>query len=286
MKTWALAAEAVARHGGCAVVTIASTKGSAPRDAGASIVVMPDGYYGTIGGGALEWRAIATAQAMLPLGAARRQSTHALGPELGQCCGGQVELLTEVFEFSSLARLRKLALQEAGTPQQKLLLFGAGHVGRALVLALAPLPFDISWIDNRPHAFPSAAPANVTLIQSEEPPQHAASAPEGSLVLVMTHSHALDLGIVDAALRNAGIAYAGLIGSATKRSRFERRLLDGGVPAARVSELICPIGVGGIKSKEPSSIAAATAAQLLILRERLNAIAKLPPAAKGRVKYG
>jgi xanthine dehydrogenase accessory factor len=270
MKTWALAAEAVARHGRCAVVTVLSTKGSAPRDAGACMVVTAEGYHGTIGGGALEWRAIATAQAMLSGIAARRIGTHALGPELGQCCGGQVEVLTEVFDISALTKLREMEVQEATIHGRKLLLFGAGHVGRALVLALAPLPFDVMWIDNRPHAFPHAVPGNVTLIQSVDPSLEATNAPDASLIMVMTHSHALDLAIVDASLRNARVAHTGLIGSATKRARFEKRLLEGGVLPTRVAELICPIGLGGIRSKEPAAIAAATVAQLLILHERLH----------------
>lgn len=286
MKTWALVAEAVVRYGRCAVVTIVSTKGSAPRDAGASMVITAEGYHGTIGGGALEWRAIAAAQAMLPRGAARQTSTYALGPELGQCCGGQVELTTEIFETSALANLHDLAAQEATAKGHQLYLFGAGHVGRALVLALATLPFYVRWVDSRRSAFPAVVPGNATLIQSDDPPREAASAPSGSLILIMTHSHALDLAITEAALRNARVAHVGLIGSATKRARFEKRLLDGGVPADRVSAVICPIGVGGIRSKEPAAIAAATAAQLLILQEQQTAAAEAPLAAKGRIRHG
>ena len=111
-----------------------------------------------------------------------------------------------------------------------LYLFGAGHVGRALALALAPLPYAVRWIDGRDGAFPQAVPGNVTCIQSANPVQDLQSATDGSFVLIMTHSHALDLAVTEAALRDARFAYVGLIGSATKRARFEKRLREGGVP--------------------------------------------------------
>jgi xanthine dehydrogenase accessory factor len=271
MKMWPRVIEAVERLQRCALVRTISTKGSTPREIGAYVIVTTDGYHGTIGGGALEWQAIATAQSILMRGAGKRVTTHALGPELGQCCGGSVQLETQVFNKSSLPELRELVANEQELPKRRLYLFGAGHVGRALVLALAPLPFNIQWIDPRPGAFPAASPANVTLIQSADPAQELTAAPEGSIALIMTHSHALDLEIVAAALSNPSLAHVGLIGSATKRARFEKRLLEANVDAARVASLICPIGIGKIRSKEPSAIAASTAAQLLILHERLDA---------------
>ena len=153
--------------------------------------------------------------------------------------------------------------EQFGDSNRKLYLFGAGHVGRALVLALAPLPFDVIWIDPREGAFPSAVPSNVVTIQSENPAAEIADAPPGSFALVMTHSHGLDLEIIDAVLRSSRFAYAGLIGSATKRARFSRRLREAGVPDEKISAMICPIGIRSIKSKHPSAIAAATAVQLL-----------------------
>jgi xanthine dehydrogenase accessory factor len=265
---------------------VVRTEGSAPRDAGARLVVTPAGFHGTIGGGTLEWRAIAEAQGLLDRGAATKLSSHALGPDLGQCCGGRVQLATEIFNAASLPQLRDLAAREArgrftlrgriasldivesfGDDNRRLYLFGAGHVGKALVLALAPLPFDVRWIDARPGAFPGAVPRNVTLRDSAD----LAEAPEGSIVYVMTHSHALDLAITDQALRNPRIAHVGLIGSATKRARFVKRLREAHVAEARIDGLICPIGVSGIRSKEPAMIAAATAAQLILLDESLRA---------------
>jgi xanthine dehydrogenase accessory factor len=270
------------------MVSVTATQGSAPRDAGARLIVTPEGFHGTIGGGTLEWRAIAAAQALLGRGSATRISSHALGPELGQCCGGRVQLATEVFDKANLDMLREFAAREAegrftirgriasldvvecfGDDRRRLYLFGAGHVGRALVLALAPLPFDVHWIDARPGAFPRAVPQNVTILAPEEPVGVLANPPLGSLALVMTHSHALDLAVTDAALRNLRIAYVGLIGSATKRARFEKRLREAGVDAERIAGLICPIGLTEIRSKEPAMIAASTAAQLLVLDERL-----------------
>jgi xanthine dehydrogenase accessory factor len=336
MKVWALILTTVKEQGRCALVSVISTQGSAPRDAGAHMIVTPLGYHGSIGGGTLEWHAIAAAQAMLARGASAKISSHALGPDLGQCCGGQVRLLTEVFSGERLGELQSFAkAEEAGsflldsvlteekverhilpsvshqkvraTPDQvrgrlfpreggrgknlhfvesfgeerrRVYLFGAGHVGRALVLALAPLPFDITWVDPRPDAFPRAVPQNVTIAASAD----LTEAPAGSLVFIMSHSHALDLTVTGAALRNPSIAHVGLIGSATKRVRFEKRLREAGVAAGRVASLICPIGISGIRSKEPSAIAAATAAQIIMLDEALRlATAELKPhhAAQG-----
>jgi len=150
-------------------------------------------------------------------------------------------------------------------------LFGAGHVGRALALALAPLPFVVRWIDSRRDAFPARAPANVALLHITEPASALAAAPDGALIVVMTHSHALDLDIVAAALISGRFGYVGLIGSMTKRARFLRQMRDAGLTEAMLSRLVCPIGVAGIEGKDPAVIAASTAAQLLMESERLAA---------------
>ncbi len=283
MNIWALVLRNVETHGRCALVSVTATQGSAPRDAGAHMVVTPKGYHGTIGGGTLEWHAIAAAQSMLNKGAAAKLSSHALGPELGQCCGGRVSLLTETFDAASRETIGDFAAREAegpftinrsgqtlsfGRKQRRVYLFGAGHVGRALVLALAPLPFDVLWIDPRPDAYPRAVPQNVTLVTGD-PVAQLRDVPAGSLVFIMSHSHALDLALTDAALRNPGIAHVGLIGSATKRARFVTRLNQAGAAVERIASLICPIGVAGVRSKEPAAIAAATAAQILVLDDAL-----------------
>ncbi len=192
MKIWGQILAALQRDRRCALVSVVATLGSAPRDEGACMLVTADGYHGTIGGGALEWRAIATAQAMLAKGPGSRRTSHALGPELGQCCGGRVELLTECFDRSSIATIRERMSAEQESPR-RVYLFGAGHVGRALVLALAPFAFDIIWIDPRASAFPGASPRNVTAIAPADPLGLLSAAPPASLVFIMTHSHALDL---------------------------------------------------------------------------------------------
>ncbi len=150
-------------------------------------------------------------------------------------------------------------------------LFGAGHVGRALALALAPLPFAVRWIDSRREAFPAYAPANVALIHAPEPAAELANAPDGALIVVMTHSHAIDLEIVALGLRSERFGYVGLIGSATKRARFLSQMRAAGLTEAALAKLVCPIGLRGLEGKDPAVIAASTAAQLLMAGERLRA---------------
>lgn len=248
-----------------AVLRVTRVLGSAPREEGAMMVVTRDGMIGSIGGGTLEWKALADAQRLLGKGPARHSACFALGPDLGQCCGGQVEVVTEIYDTSNI----HLLTTEDVAQGRRLYLFGAGHVGRALVLTLAQTDFDMIWCDPRPQAFPSHVPANVTLRGDLDGPGILADAPAGSLVLVMSHSHALDLAIVDASLRNTKVFSTGLIGSATKRARFENRLAAAGVPGTRIAALVCPIGIGGIRSKRPEAIAISAAAQLLVLDESL-----------------
>jgi xanthine dehydrogenase accessory factor len=296
MKTWPHIVKALEAHGTCAMVTVVKVEGSAPREAGARMIVTPLGYHGSIGGGTLEWHAMAKATALLGQAVQQKMSSHSLGPDLGQCCGGRVKLVTEVFDRSCLADARIFAAQEEqgpftvkgrifepdfaepfGQEFRKLYLFGAGHVGRALVMALAPLPFNVIWVDLREAAFPSAVPANVVSFRNDDPASVLSEVPAGSFALVMTHSHALDFEVVDAALRNSRFAYVGVIGSATKRARFASRLRDGGIAEARIAELVCPIGISSIKSKHPAAIAAAVAAQL-ISRDELLRSSELPLA--------
>ena len=306
MRVWSTVAEMIAAHGACALVTVAAVRGSAPREAGARMVIGPDGgFRGTVGGGELEWIAIGTARDALAKDApAATVSRFALGPDLGQCCGGSVRILSEVLGRDRLDEVRSLAAREAAgpfrtrgrlgpraveraiddtlapdgpaveiegdlvverfrDPRHPVWLFGAGHVGRALMLALAPLPFDLTWIDEREGIFPAALPANVRPVQSAGAPAEIARAPSNACIVVMTHNHPLDLAIVHAALAAARFDYVGLIGSASKRARFTRRLREGGIPEARVAQLVCPIGMPSIRSKHPAAIATGIAAQLL-----------------------
>ena len=248
-----------------AIVRLERVRGSAPREEGTLMLVTAEGIFGTIGGGTMEWKAIAEAQRLLLSGGKRSSARYLLGPDLGQCCGGQVEVVTTVADVTALNAFAAEEQDETRT----LFLFGAGHVGRALVLILAQSPFHVVWCDARPGAFPAAVPANVSLRSDVDVPGVLTGAPEGSMALVMTHSHALDLAIVDACLRNTAIAATGLIGSATKRTRFEKRLAEAGVLPERIAALICPIGLGGIRSKRPDAIAISTAAQLVALDESL-----------------
>lgn len=313
MLVWSDVLAMLDRCDRAAMATIAAVRGSSPREAGARMVVGPDGTFtGTIGGGALEWQALARARAMLDAedaGGAQVRS-FALGPELGQCCGGHVDIVFETFGAAARPAVAELAARESGgrfatrgrigdggvmrtvlddvprdgdgtsfeggvltetfgDARRRLYLFGAGHVGRALVLAMAPLPFSVVWIDGRADAFPSHVPRNVTPRPLADPAAAVADAGEGSFALVMTHSHQLDLAAVEALLGDARFAFVGLIGSRTKRSRFEKRLAEAGVAADRIAAMVCPIGQPGIRSKAPAVIAAATAADLLERDEAL-----------------
>jgi xanthine dehydrogenase accessory factor len=244
-------------------VTVERAQGSTPREAGASMFVLASGdFHGTIGGGALEWEALHLARTLFEPGQpAFLRRDFPLGPELAQCCGGRMTLRFERFEPADIS----LAGEEVDE-RTPLALFGAGHVGRALVLALAPLPFRIRWIDARADAFPSLAPANVEMRAPIDPVAEVDGLDDGAFVLVMTHSHPLDLAIVSRALPRP-FPFVGLIGSATKRARFESRMKDAGLAEAARARLVCPVGVEGIDGKEPAVIAASMAAALLRARQ-------------------
>jgi xanthine dehydrogenase accessory factor len=346
-KTWLdEALERTERGESCVLVTVAQTRGSTPREAGAKMLVWNDGIAGTVGGGHLEFRAIATARALLshtdaPLA---QIGQFSLGPQLAQCCGGGAALLFETLSDRTTSWLRIWAdMESAGTECvvitnigsdlgaktfieshsplwshmppavaertknmaavgdrcalvelhdrsggyvvetvrssfDHLFLFGAGHVGKAVVRALQGLPFRITWIDGREGAFPDDLPAYVLAVQSAAPVNEVDKAPAGTLFLVMTHSHPLDLEICARVLQRNDVAYLGLIGSETKRARFAGRLRAIGIPPQALARLTCPIGIPGIAGKEPAVIAASVAAQLLIIAERRHEAALTPSA--------
>jgi len=257
MNSWISALGALAETGTPAVlVTVLEIKGSTPREAGAKMVVTAESSQGTIGGGHLEFKAVELARELLaaqvaePAGAATPVLRRfALGPSLGQCCGGEAALLFE----------------PVLPPRFQVALFGAGHVGKALAKLLADLPCRVTWIDSRAEAFPAEIPANAAVELTDLPEQEVADLPHESYVLVMTHSHALDLRIVERALRRADLRYVGLIGSRTKRARFLRRLALRGLAPEEIARLTCPIGIAGVAGKRPAEIAIAVAAQLLQL---------------------
>jgi xanthine dehydrogenase accessory factor len=312
------------RVGGPAVlVTVVETKGSAPREPGARMLIEAGAQHGTIGGGELEWRAQQTAHRALRDGRTRPELVaFALGPELGQCCGGFVRLLFEpladageiaelaarldgfegpavfarrlgdgarglVWQGGSVgaldaAQLRPwlehpgpriarieadddtVVVERVPPPRPQVWVFGAGHVGRALVDVLARLPRQrVVWVDEREDIFPEELPAAVTKLWVRHPERVVPRALAGSAVVVMTHSHARDLAVVDAALGRGDLGFVGLIGSATKRARFEKRLAAAGHPADDIARLVCPIGLDQIHGKEPEVIAVSVTAQLL-----------------------
>ena len=319
MLTWPHVLDRLKAGEACVMVTVFEAAGSAPRDAGARMVVGPDGgFNGTIGGGALEWEALLHARALLAEPKAGFEFRRfALGPDLGQCCGGAVMVGFETFDIGARQRVEAFAEREGagasfatkgyfhqdghveraiaeadteasqrvgarfspegeilecfGEIRRDLLLFGAGHVGRSLVLALAPLPFRIKWIDSRRDAFPSHMPANVTAHHVEEPAEALERAEKGAFVVVMTHDHRLDEEITAAALAASRFDYVGLIGSATKKARFLKRFRQQGLSGEAIDALVCPIGIDGIGSKAPAAIAASVAAQLLLVHEAVDA---------------
>ncbi len=264
MAAWLDALGAAERDNQPAVlVTVLAAKGSTPREAGAKMVVSADGLAGTIGGGNLEFQCEAAARGLLTAGAEGPSTRDfPLGPALGQCCDGHVRVLFEVLR----------------PPRLHIGLFGAGHVGKALVRLLADLPCRVSWIDARPEALPANLPGNVMPVRIAQPAQAVAALPAGSFVLVMTHDHALDFEIVVAALGRPDLPAVGLIGSATKRARFVGRLARLGVDPVR---LICPIGVPGIEGKEPAVVAVSVAAQVLGFQSSQRSTAPMPVLDRG-----
>ncbi len=265
---------AVEREERAVVVMVAEANGSAPREAGAAMLVTASGAAGSIGGGTVEHRALAHARTMLSVEApAPVILDFPLGPALDQCCGGHMRVAFAAFGAADLARLRAArgqldlwpggpALVEAAPPRP-VLIYGGGHVGAALARALAPLPFKVRWIDARLGAFPAEIPEGVETVETPLPEAEARAAPADALHVVLTHSHALDLEIVAAVLERGEFGFLGLIGSATKKALFLRRLRARGVPEGRLARLTCPIGVPGVRDKRPGVIAATVAVQLL-----------------------
>jgi xanthine dehydrogenase accessory factor len=316
------------------LVTVAIVEGSGPRAPGARMLVTRSGQHDTIGGGHLELCAVDLARSMLddPSAGTARIERYALGPTLGQCCGGVVHLAFEVVDTalgdvlaalrrrvradswrasaidgppaallcdaagnviagngdhagiaSALGRIinagaattsvvrdatgRRWLLDACPAPRDHLLLFGAGHVGAAIVRTLGELPCTVTWIDEREDMFPATVPANVTVEATDTPEALVARAPAGASYLVLTHSHALDQRLSEAILARDHVGWFGLIGSSTKRVQFERRLAARGIAQERIAAMVCPIGLPGITSKIPAAIAASVCAQLLMVWE-------------------
>ncbi|HTR08447.1 MAG TPA: xanthine dehydrogenase accessory protein XdhC [Paraburkholderia sp.] len=344
MQAWLSDLQQLLAHGDAAVlVTVARVEGSAPREAGTKMIVTREAARHTIGGGHLEWKAIEIARQVLRDGMraphARRLERLALGPSLGQCCGGAVVLAFERLDVADLGWLSTLARRLAagastvrsvsfrssrnGSPQGDaaaadpvmlsepepgveapdcllwdtggpnvttgtadttgtmlltetiapndfpVVLFGAGHVGAALVRVLGTLPCRVLWVDERDAAFPTpeafallGAP-NVAIDANDAPDEAIDTAPPGTSFIVMTHDHSRDLDLAERILRRGDFLFFGMIGSHTKRKQFEHRLAARGIDPLQIARMHCPLGVEGIVDKSPEVIAISAAAQLL-----------------------
>ena len=284
---------AVAQHGGVVRVVVVETKGSTPRDVGAAMLIWKDGQSGTIGGGRLEFEATATARDNLERKTAWSAKTYALGPALSQCCGGAVKLLYQWFDADHLpdrfpyarpvmwsatmpiAVTRALEgditvplhvadwfIEPLVEPQRQIWIYGAGHVGRALVDVMAPLPdFAVTWVDTAPKRFPEHVPQGVTVLPAAKPEAAMRIAPANAEHLILTYSHEIDLELCHCALRQP-FASVGLIGSATKWTRFQKRLAELGHSANAIAQITSPIGDPSL-GKHPHAIAVGLAAALL-----------------------
>jgi xanthine dehydrogenase accessory factor len=274
MNNWISAlAELQDRGEPCVLVTIIEEQGSTPRNAGSKMVVTAAQLFDTIGGGHLEYKAMHIARELLASG---QQSTRlerfSLGASLGQCCGGATVLLFEPM----------------GRVQAQIAVFGAGHVGRALVPLLASLPCQVRWIDSRAHEFPAQLPAGVRQIIAEDPLDEVDALPAGSYCIVMTHNHQLDLELTAAILKRNDFTWFGLIGSKTKRVKFEHRLRDRGFAPAVVQRMRCPMGLAEVKGKLPIEIAVSIAAEIIATYNanfgaatgRNESVAQLLPASR------
>jgi xanthine dehydrogenase accessory factor len=264
MSDWQQAVAALCRQQTPAVlVSVDSIVGSTPREPGARMIVTEQHFFGTIGGGNLEYQACRIARNQLQQDIEDGLQRFPLGAGLGQCCGGLVNLMFE--------RLRPDS-DWAGIAQQdeelELYLFGAGHVGSALVRSLYDLPIRINWIDTRDGMLPQQPPAGVNAICTDTPEAEIDAAAAGSYFLVMTHDHSLDQRLCEQILKRDDFAYFGLIGSLSKRRNFETRMRRRGIDAKKFERMTCPIGIGGITSKQPAQIAISVAAEILQVYDR------------------
>ncbi|MEH6576784.1 MAG: xanthine dehydrogenase accessory protein XdhC [Amphritea sp.] len=250
MKTqWIKALSKLEADGTPAImITVVDERGSTPRNAGAKMLVSDDQQFDTIGGGHLEYKAIKIARQLLEEGQTQpRLERFSLGASLGQCCGGATTLLFEPM----------------GTATVQIAVFGAGHVGRALVPILASLPCRIRWIDAREDEFPETIPEGVVKVVNEFPVDEIANQPAGSYFIVMTHNHQLDQELSEQILQRDNHAYFGLIGSQTKRAKFEHRLKAKGFTEEQLSRMTCPMGIPEVKGKLPAEIAVSVAGEVI-----------------------
>ena len=295
--------DTLGRHGPFVRVVVAGHEGSSPREAGAEMLVWAEGQSGTIGGGTLEFEAVARARVLLAKGGGPVVERIPLGPALGQCCGGAVVLVSHLVDAAALAGLGRQAIAATGAgemplsvrrvlidargqgviqaarlidgwlvepvavPKRQIWVWGAGHVGRALVAVLAPLPgVEITWVDTAADRFPADVPAGVTVVPAARPEMLADHAPQSAEHLIVTYSHALDLELCHRLLLQ-GFGWLGLIGSDTKWARFRARLRALGHEKPAIDRITCPIGDISL-GKHPQAIAIGVATQLLTIKRK------------------
>lgn len=290
------------------MVTVLRVQGSVPREPGSRMLITNTRQWGTIGGGNLEHTATQTARLRLADNTvAPHREVKALGPSLGQCCGGRVELLFETIDahnaphtLSPLPALLKRSIGQVHSTRFEVVtdsqqhyrrfdiqknqadevllesiarqspvvwIFGAGHVGAAVIAQLALLQCEIVWLDEREHllseaAVPECRVASLSVVASDDVVSELSRAPDNTYFVVMTHSHAIDFELCKAILSRS-FAFLGLIGSRTKRRNFEHRLKQRGIDDAKIKRMVCPIGIEHIRSDHPNAIALSLAAQLM-----------------------
>ena len=289
-------------HHNVARIIIVAAKGSTPRGVGAAMIVTAQSQIGTIGGGAMEFQTIDSARHAFDkipaTGFMRFVETFALGPDLGQCCGGQVTVLFEVFAPSIADELLSISAEpdvmichdiaSQTLPQpitttrhapifhkgaqrfiapaapilQPLYVYGAGHVGRALIPLLQGLRLDIIWVDTTPNRFPETVPDRVLTVPASDMAVIARNAPQRAFHLVLTYSHQFDEAICHALLVKGDFSRLGLIGSATKKARFAKRFAQAGIAQELIDQLQCPVGLTAIKDKAPAHVALSIAGQV------------------------
>ncbi|PYE87285.1 xanthine dehydrogenase accessory protein XdhC [Phyllobacterium leguminum] len=256
----------LADHPDAVLIEITAAQGSTPREAGAFMLVAMDGFLGTIGGGQLEYRTMENARKLIKGDGGVEAMDIPLGPEIGQCCGGRAQLrfrkVTDTIIEELQARCR--AAEETFA---KVYIFGGGHVGRALALAMAPLPLSLTLIETREEKLVGLPDRIITRLTAI-PEALVETIPPAAALIIVTHDHALDFLIAREALARDDLAYTGMIGSLTKRAKFSSWLAhEGDGDKNWLSRLTLPIGGGAVKNKRPEVIAAMTVAEVLTALE-------------------
>ena len=251
INNWSSASYKLSKQGQAYVlVTLVGVAGSTPRNSGTKMVISKGGVFDTIGGGHLEHKVIKYANKMLTDGKSAQHIEHfQLGSQLGQCCGGNASVLFECFAATGV----------------NIMLFGAGHVGKALVPILAQLPCQVTWVDSRAEQFPANVGDydNVAILISDAPESEVASMPQNSYFIVMTHNHQMDFDITQAILKRADFHYLGLIASATKWRRFQQRYKHRDIAPKQVARMNCPIGLSQVGGKLPIEVAVSISAEII-----------------------